>query len=35
MSNPEWAGGFLGLTSKISAEEQVVLKKMEDAFKLQ
>lgn len=29
------AGGFLSLTSKISDEEQSVLKKMEDAFKLQ
>ena len=32
MSNPEWAGGFLGLTSKISAEEQAVLKRMEGVF---
>ncbi len=28
----ESAGGFLGMTSKISEEEKAVLKKMEDAF---
>ncbi len=28
----EAAGGFLGITSKISAEEQIIFKKMESAF---